>query len=527
MPTSRLRTLALLASATAVATLVAPPLRATEFNLTTASIADIHAAVDSGALTYERLVELYLQRIATYDQRGPALNQIIAVNPRARLDARALDAELKAKGRRGPMHGIPVIVKDCIDTWDQPDSGGTLALRNSVPPDDAFIVKQLRAGGAIILAKSNLSEFASGAPGLNGASTLGGVPRNPYNPSRHNDGSSSGSGGSLAAVFAPAALGTETGSSTRGPAYHNNVVGLGPTEGLVSRDGVIPNSTTLDRVGLMGRYVADVAAMLDFAIGLDPADTLTARSADALKRKPFIGPLAPGKLKGARLGVFRPVFTSEDPKTAESRALMEKALGELRTAGAVLVDPVGIPGKVEDLLNTPALGPAELRDGLNGYFASLGPDAKIKSLADLIRDGGIIFNKFASYTKALTAPPRETNAEYQADQAKRAALRAALEKLMDEQKLDGLVYLHNLYPAQLINEPQGYTKVKLSSVSGLPAICVPAGFTSLRQPVGIEFLARAFAERDLLALAADYERATKHRELPALTPPLPGEHLTY
>lgn len=525
MPTPRLSAAALFACAASVS-LVAPA-HAAEFDLTTASIADIHAAVDAGALTYEKLVDLYLERIAAYDKRGPALNQIIAVNPRARLDARALDAELKAKGRRGPMHGIPVIVKDCIDTWDQPDSGGTLALRNSVPPDDAFIVKKLREGGAIILAKSNLSEFASGAPGLNGASTLGGVPRNPYNTARHNDGSSSGSGGSLAAVFAPVALGTETGSSTRGPAFHNNVVGLGPTEGLVSRDGVIPNSTTLDRVGLMGRYVSDVAALLDFSIGLDSADTLTARSAKALEAKPFIGKLAPGKLKGARLGVFRPVFTSDDPKTAETRAITERALGELTAAGAVLVDPVSIPGKVDDLLNTPALGPAELRDGLNAYFASLGPDAKIHSLDELIRDGGIIFNKFTSYTKALTSPPRETNAEYQADQAKRAALRVALEKLMDEQKLDGLVYLHNLYAAQLINEPQSYTKVKLSSVSGLPAICVPAGFTSLRQPVGIEFLSRAFAERDLLALAYDYERTTKHRELPALTPPLPGEHLTY
>jgi amidase len=504
----------------------ATALPAAQFDLTTASVADIHAAVDAGALTYERLVELYLERIATYDQRGPALNQIIAVNPRARLDARKLDAELKTKGRRGPMHGIPVIVKDCIDTFDQPNSGGTLALRNSVPPDDAFIVKKLREGGAIILAKSNLSEFASGAPGLNGASTLGGVPRNPYNLARHNDGSSSGSGGALAAVYAPVALGTETGSSTRGPAFHNNVVGLGPTEGLVSRDGVIPNSTTLDRVGLMGRYVADVAALTDFSIGLDPADPLTQLSASALEKKPFIGTPLAGRLKGARLGVFRQVFTSDDPVTAESRAITERALGELKAAGAILVDS-SIPEDVTALLATPALGPAELRDGLNGYFASLGAHSPIKNLADLIKDGGIIYNKFATYTKALTSPPRDTNEAYQADQKKRATLRAALEKLMDEQKLDALVYLHNLYPAQYINEPQAYTKVKLSSVSGLPAIVVPAGFTSLRQPVGIEFLSRAFSERDLLAVAHGYEQATKYRVMPALTPALPGESFTY
>lgn len=504
-----------------------PMLRAAQFDLTTASVADIHAAVDAGALTYEHLVELYLERIATYDQRGPALNQIIAVNPRARLDARALDLELKTKGRRGSMHGIPVIVKDCIDTFDQPNSGGTLALRNSVPPDDSFIVKELRAGGAVILAKSNLSEFAAGAPGLNGASTLGGVPRNVYNLARHNDGSSSGSGGALAAVYAPVALGTETGSSTRGPAYHNNVVGLGPTEGLVSRDGVIPNSITLDRVGLMGRYVSDVATLLDFSIGLDPADPITRRGEAAFAKKQFVGMLPTGRLKGARLGVFRSVFTSDDAVTAEARALTEQALGDLKAAGAVLVDPVGIPGDVNALLNTPALGPAELRDGLNGYFASLGPASPIKNLSDLIKDGGIIYNKFTTYTKALSAPPRETNDAYLRDQAKRATLRAALEKLMDDQKLDGLVYLHNLYPAQYINQPQEYTKVKLSSVSGLPAIVVPAGFTRLSQPVGLEFLSRAFTEPHLLALAYDYEQATKHRVLPSLTPPLPGETFTY
>lgn len=502
-------------------------LRAAEFTLSTATVADIQSAVDAGALTYEHLVELYLERIATYDKRGPALNQIIAVNPRARLDARALDEERKTKGRRGPMHGIPVIVKDCIDTFDQPDSGGTLALRNSFPPDDAFIVKKLREGGAIILAKANLSEFASGAPGLNGASTLGGVPRNPYNLDRHNDGSSSGSGGALAAVFGTVALGTETGSSTRGPAFHNNVVGLGPTEGLVSRDGVIPNSTTLDRVGLMGRHVADVAAMLNYSIGVDPADPITAASAPALAKKPFVSSLKTGRLKGARLGVFRPVFASDDPVTAETRGITERALAELKAAGAILVDPVGIPEDVKALLDTPALGPAELRDGLNGYFASLGPYSPIKSLPDLIKDGGIIFNKFASYTKALSAPPRGTDAAYQRDQAKRATLRASLEKLLATQKLDGLVYLHNIYAAQYINEPQGYTKVKLSSVSGLPAIVVPAGFTSLRQPVGIEFLTRAFSEADLLALAYDYEQATRYRTMPYTAPALPGESFTY
>jgi Asp-tRNA(Asn)/Glu-tRNA(Gln) amidotransferase A subunit family amidase len=500
---------------------------AKEFNLTTATIADIHDAVDAGALTYERLVELYIERIAAYDQHGPALNQIIAVNPRALYDARKLDEEFKAKGRRGPMHGIPMLIKDCIDSYDQPNSGGTLALRNSIPADDAFIVEQLRQGGAVMLGKANLSEFASGAPGLNGVSTLGGVPRNPYNLAIHNDGSSSGTGGALAAVFATVGLGTETGSSVRGPSYHNNIVGYAPTEGLISRDGVIPNSTTLDRVGLMGRYVSDIAAMLNYSIGLDAADPITARSADVLKQQPFVGVPDPQRLKGARLGVFRPVFTSDDPVTQEARALADLALADLKSAGAVLVDPVNINGDVHDLLNTPSLGITELKDGLNGYFASLRPDSPIQSLSDLVADGGIIFNKFERYKAVLANAPGYDSPEYKKDLAKRSTLRAELERLMEAQNLDGLVYLHNLYPAQYINAPVKYTKVKLSSVSGLPGICVPAGFTSLNQPVGIEFLTRAFDEDDLFSIAAGYEQATLHRMLPATTPALPGETFTY
>ena len=493
------------------------------FNLTTATIEDIHQAVDSGIITYEKLIDMYIERIATYDQRGPALNQVISVNPRARLDARAMDNELKEKGRRGPMHGIPVAVKDCIDTWDQPNSGGALSLRNSFPPDDAFIVKKLREGGAIILCKTNLSEFASGAPGMNGASTLGGQPRNPYNTARHSDGSSSGSGGALAAVFATVALGTETGSSTRGPAFHNNVVGLAPTEGLVSRDGVIPNSTTLDRVGLMGRYVADVATMLNHSIGVDSADRITSLSDKYLGGKPYHLSLDKGSLKGARLGVFRSVFTSNDPRTLEARQITDRALNELRAAGAVLIDPVGISEDVTDLLNTPAIGPAELRDGLDGYFSSLGPTSSIKSLKDLIEDGGIIFNKFSSYKRALQSGPVFEYPNYSRDIAKRAALRKQLESLMHDNKLDAIVYLHNLYPAQLINELHPYTKVKLSSVSGLPAIVVPAGFTSLNQPVGIEFLGKAFDERVILSLAFSFEQNTKYRMLPNLTPSLSSD----
>jgi Asp-tRNA(Asn)/Glu-tRNA(Gln) amidotransferase A subunit family amidase len=500
--------------------------RLAAFDLTTATIADIQAAVDAGELTYERLIQMHIERIATYDKRGPAINDVIAVNARALSEARALDAEFKAKGRRSSLHGIPVVVKDIIDQVGMPNSGGTLALRNSFPGSDAFIIRKLRDAGAIILVRANLSEFASGAPGLDGASTLGGQPRNPYNLDRHSDGSSSGTGGALAAVFSTVGLGTETGSSTRGPAYHNNLVGLGPTEGLVSRDGVIPNSMTLDRVGLMGRYVYDVAVMLNYSIGVDYNDQLTRQSIGQLPAKPYESYLSVDGLKGTRIGVFRSVFTSSDPKTKETQQLADAAIKDIQKAGATLLDPANITGDVKALLVTTGIGAAELREGINGYLARLGPDAPIHDLTGLIRNGGIIFNKFASYKTALTSGPIEKYPKYAEMIGHRTELRAQLIKLLEDQKLEAIVYLHNLYPAEYINEPHPYTKVTLSSVSGLPGLVVPAGFTSQNQPVGIEFLGRPFSEPTLLRLAYAYEQATKHRRLPQTTPPLPSDLIT-
>src|SRR5258708_3497475 len=494
--------------------------RAATFDLTTATISDIHAAVDSGKLTYEKLVQLYIERIAAYDKCGPSINAVITVNARALSDARALDAEYKAKGRRSPLHGIPVAVKDCIDTLYMADSGGALALRNSFPNQDAFVVQQLRAAGAIIFLKTNLAEFAGSADGLNSACTLGGQPRNPYNLDRHPDGSSSGTAAGLAAVFATVGLGTETGSSTRGPAYHNNLVGLAPTEGLVSRSGVIPNSWTLDRVGLLGRYVSDVAMMLSHSTGLDTADTVTSASAGHIPST-YEKDLRVDGLKGARIGVFRAVFTSNDPRHKEAQAIANAAIEDLKKAGAIVLDPVKIPENVEELTNTPSLGPAETAEWKNKYFAGLPPEAPIHNLEELLRDGGILYNKFEPFKAALTSGPTDKYPGYTADLAKRAKLRAALTRLLDGQKLDALVYLHNLYPAQYINELYPYTKVKLSSVSGLPGLVVPSGFTSLDQSVGIEFLGRAFDEAKLLRLGYSYEQPTKHLRLPATTHSLP------
>ena len=493
-----------------------------------ATIIDLQAAMDAGDLTAESLLGKYLERIAHYEKHGPNLHSIISINGRAILDAKALDEERKVSGPRSLLHGIPIALKDNIDTYDVATSGGAISLKHSFPPDDAFLVRQLRKAGAVIFIKTNLSEFASGAPGLQGASSLGGQPRNPYNPLRHADGSSSGTGAALAAVFAQVGYGTETGSSVRGPSAHNNLVGLSPTEGLMSRDGVIPLSFTLDRVGVMGRYVEDVAILLNHSIGIDFSDQLTRLSTGMHPEKPYYDYIKKDgtALAGVRLGVFREVFTSNDPRCAEAIELMNVAIGIVEEAGARVIDPV--ESGMGDIVSEIALSditPNELASGLNAYLASLGKDAPIHTLEQLLEDGGIIFNKFDRYEEALKAPPMETNPVYIEQVKRRKVIRELLVGLMDKFALDGLIYLHNLYPPQYVNEPHPYTKVRLSSVSGLPAMIIPGGFTKDNQPIGFEILGRPFSEPQLLNIAYGIEQATGFRKMPEHTPELPTDRI--
>lgn len=494
------------------------------FDLTTATIPDIHAAVDAGELTYEKLLRMHIERIAAYEGELKSITQIHA---RALFEARELDKEYKEKGRRSMLHGIPMSLKDNIDAWDIPNSGGTLALRNSFPYKDSFVSARLREAGAIHFVRANLSEFASGAPGLNGVSTLGGQPRNSYNYRHHSDGSSSGTGSSLAAVFATVGIGTETGSSVRGPAMHNSIVGLAPTEGLVSRQGVIPNTMTLDRLGMMGRNVMDVAIMLNFCTGIDPeGDPLTAEQKGQLPEQPYESFLVGATLQGKRIGIVREVFTTDDPRCQEAIAITDGNIEELKKAGATVIEvETGIP----DIMNFMALsnlGRAELGEGIDDYLKTLRP-GQPQNLSELLADGGIIFNKFSRYAEAIEIDVSAAKAAepYQEHLARRTQLRDALTKMMDDNELDGLFYLHNTYPAQMINESYPYTKVRLSSVSGLPAICLPGGYTEENLPVGMEFLSRTFDEPRLLALAYAFEQATGHRKLPKSTPPLKSDIL--
>src|SRR6266849_4891139 len=276
-------------------------------DIDSATIADLNRAFDAGTLTSEKLVKLCLARIQAYDHQGPFLNAVMALNPKALETARALDAERKTKGRRSPLHGIPVVLKDNYNTADLPTTGGSVLLEGSVPPDDAFLVKKLRAAGAVVIAKANLSEFASGAA----QSSLGGQILNPHDLTRTPSGSSGGTGAAIAAAYAVVGLGTDTGGSIRGPSTANGIVGLKPTHGLLSRDGIIPLALSFDTGGPMARSVYDVAATLGVMTGVDPADPAT-KKADGKFATDYTKNLDANALKGARIGLARD-FMGADP----------------------------------------------------------------------------------------------------------------------------------------------------------------------------------------------------------------------
>ncbi|MCX6955264.1 MAG: amidase family protein, partial [Verrucomicrobia bacterium] len=347
-----------LGAALALFTASAP---AKTFDLATATALDIQAAMDAGALTSEKLVTLYLARIAAYDQAGPKLNTIITLNAKALETARALDAERKAKGPRSPFHGVPLFIKDNYDTYDLPTTGGSLALKGTLAPDDAFTVAKLSAAGAIILAKANLDEFARGGTGT---SSLGGQTLDPYVLDHTPGGSSAGTGAGVAALFAQAGTGTETGSSIRSPSSNNNLVGISPSEGLVSRDGILPISFTLDRGGPMARNVTDAAIMLELMAGLDPADLTTKRAAGKKPAKGYLPVLNKDALKGARIGVLRDL-AMPGPDFKDCLAVFETAVADLKKAGAILVDPLSTGTDLSALLRDVNMSDPEYRAGLN------------------------------------------------------------------------------------------------------------------------------------------------------------------
>ena len=354
----------------------AAPLRAASVALTDATIVELQAAMQSGSLTAEKLTQMFLARIDAYEKSGPRLHAIITLNPQALDEARALDAERKAKGPRGPLHGIPIVLKDIIDTADMPTTGGFYGLRDSIPPQDSEQARRLRAAGCIILAKTNLSEFASAGA----VSTLGGIMRNPHAIDRSPSGSSGGTGISVAAGFAVFGLGTDTGGSIRGPSSACGIVGLKPTLGLNGRGGIMPLALSLDTVGPMARHVADIAAALNVMAGPDPRDPATAANAGKIPADYTAG-LKPDALKGARLGLLRDFMNADKGVDA----VVETAVAVMRRMGATVVDvrlPRYVLGMNSDIYET--IRETEFHVQIEQYLATLPRKDLPKTLPEIV-----------------------------------------------------------------------------------------------------------------------------------------------
>jgi Asp-tRNA(Asn)/Glu-tRNA(Gln) amidotransferase A subunit family amidase len=481
------------------------------FDVQEKTIAELQAALASGAVTSRQLVLGYLARIRAYDLQGPQLNAMLAMNPKVLEIADAMDRERAARGPRGPLHGIPIVVKDNFETVDMPTTGGSLALTGFMTGRDAFQVKRLRDAGAVIIGKTNLHELAAGITTI---SSAGGQTRNPYDPSRTPGGSSGGTGAAVAASFAAAGMGSDTCGSIRIPSANNNLFGLRGTAGLSSRDGIIPLSHTQDIGGPLARTVADLAIMLDITVGADPADAVTRASAGHIPSS-YRGLLKADGLKGVRIGVVKELFGSslEDDEVA---GIDRKALEAMKKAGAELVE-VTLPA-VGDQMRGSAVIDAEFKFDLRPL--SRWPDAPVHSLGEILERG--------DYSDALDTMFRRRNARTAPDtpdvalaHAKRAELLETATRAIDAQRLDVLAYPTLRRKAAIIGEPQrGAENCQLSASTGLPAIAMPAGFTDDGVPVGVELMGPAWSEGKLLAMAFAYEQATHPRRAPPSTPAL-------
>ena len=482
------------------------------FDVSEATIADMQQALTTGKVTSVQLVQQYLDRIAKYDDQGPTINAILTINPQALQIAANLDRERQNKGSRGPLHGIPIIVKDNFDTADMPTTAGCVCLKNSIPDDDAEQIARLKAAGAIILAKSNLHEFAFG---ITTSSSLGGQTHNPYMTDHYPGGSSGGTGAAIAANFAAAGLGTDTGGSIRIPSAFNSLVGIRPTVGLSSRDGIIPLALTQDVGGPIARTVADAAALLDATAGYDPDDIATAYSIGHIPNS-YTDSLQTDGLKGARIGVAYELFGASPAEQSVTTAVYG-AVDDIKRLGATAV-PVQIP-HLEQIMKFPSLSGYEFKFQLNDYLASLGEDAPYHTLTEILKSGQFDPSQTDSMQKRNALESLDTE-EYKDIVLNRTKVtREALLKVMADNQLDAIVYPTTTEPAAKIGEDQeSGNNNRLSPFSGFPAITVPAGFTPEGLPVGIEFLGRPFDESTLIKLAYSYEQGTHNRKAPTLTP---------
>lgn len=498
---------------------IASPARGQErhVSLEELSIADLQGALGRKQVSCHAVVQFYLDRIASYDRAGPKLNAIRAVNGAALAQADAFDA---GKAPHGPLGCVPLVLKDNYDTADMPTTGGSASLAGNRPAKDAFVVAKLRAAGAIILAKTNMQELALGGTSV---SSLGGQVLNPYDLTRTPGGSSGGTGAAVAANLALAGTGSDTVNSIRSPASANDLVGLRPTRGLVSLDGIMPVSVTQDAVGPLARSVADAAVLLQVMAGSDPADPLTAASAGKIPSS-YPAELVPGALKGARLGVVTTLFGTK-PEHAEVNRVMQGALDALRSAGATLVT-IDDPAFDAPRLNAEDdVQSYEFKTLFNRYLASL-PNPPRKDLSAIIASGAYYKPALAKFL--ATANARADGMEdpdYKARLARIAAFKAHVAAVFDRERLDGLVYpLQRRLVVPIGQLDQADRNGIVAGLTGYPAIDVPAGFSKptstapLGIPVGMDILGRPWTEGRLLALANDFTRVAPHRRPPLSAP---------
>ncbi len=496
--------------------------RSTAFRFQEATIASVHRALAAGDITCARLTRLYLDRIEAYDRKGPALRAIITVNPRAMEQADELDRQYQANPRAaGALHCIPIILKDNFNTHDMPTSGGFVGMKDSVPPADAWSVQRMRAAGALILAKANLQEFARGGMSV---SSLGGQVRNPYDLTRTPGGSSGGTGVAIAANFAVLGTGSDTGQSIRSPASANNLVGVRPTRGLVSRAGVIPNSLTQDEIGPITRTVTDAARLLDVMAGYDPADPVTALGNGRIP-KSYAELLDKDALKGARIGVMRNLFGAEE-RHQEVNRVMEGVIAAMQSLGATIVR--FDLAEYDKLAPVVATSQFEARTVMERYFAGLHPGAPVGSFA------AVVAAKTSAVQKTLEAELAVVDGmasqAYKDRTLNRERLKLAVAVKFADLKLDAILYpLQKILVAPIGPGDQLERNGTLSNGTGFPAVTFPGGFSTpmpsapLGVPVGAELLGLDYSEAKLLAYAYAFEQAMRPRKLPASTPPLAGE----
>jgi amidase len=497
---------------------------ASGFELNELTIADLQKGMASSKYTARSLTEKYLARIEQIDRQGPAVNSVIEVNPDALGIAEAMDKERKDKGARGPLHGIPVLIKDNIDTADRMQTtAGSLALLGSRPAQDSFVAQKLRQAGAVILGKTNLSEWANirSSHSVSGWSGRGGLTRNPYALDRNPCGSSSGSGAAVAASLCALAVGTETDGSVVCPSSANGIVGIKPTLGIISRAGIIPIAHSQDTAGPMARTVRDAAILLNALAGHDPRDTVTAESTRKIEAD-YTRFLDPNGLRGARIGVARKYFGFSDSVDD----LMSSAMEEMKRQGAILVDPADLDshGKFDDTEFTVLL--YELKADLNTYLASR-PDVHVHSLKDIIefneRNKSEEMHYFAqdTFIKAEAKGPLTSKEYLDALETNHRLSRAeGIDGLMDKFHLDAIMAPTGspAWLTDLVNgDHSGGGSSNAAAVAGYPDITVPAGFIA-GLPVGVSFFGRAWSEPVLLKIAYGFEQAIKARKAPRFLP---------